>query len=73
MTPASEEHRYPERPLEVVGGLFLAQEIDVEQVIAEIDVQRDRIRQQESIAGAEIDGEPVIAGKRRRAEADTDI
>ena len=39
MNPASEEYRYAERALEVVGGLFFAEQIDVKQEITEIDVQ----------------------------------
>ena len=37
VNPASEEHGHADRSLKIVGGFFLTQQIDVEQVIAEIN------------------------------------
>ncbi len=73
MSGLSEEHRYAERPLEVVGGLFLAKQVDIEQVVPKIDMQRNGIGQQKAVAGAEINGKTVVAGKAGRAEAGADI
>jgi hypothetical protein len=38
VTPASEEDRDAEMTFEIVGGLFLAQQIDVKQVVTKIQV-----------------------------------
>jgi hypothetical protein len=43
VNPASEEHGDAEVSLKIVGGFFLAQQIDVEQVIAKIGMKSDRI------------------------------
>lgn len=55
--------------LEVVCRLLFTEKVDVEQVIAKIDVQCERIAQQEPETGAEVNGEAVVAGKARRPEA----
>ncbi len=73
MNPASEEHRYPEVPLEVMNRFFLAKQVDVEEMVAKINVQGHGIGQQEAVAGTEIDGEAVIACKARRAEPGNDV
>ena len=41
--PASEEDRHAQRTLKVVGSLLFAKKIDVEKVIAKIDVHCNRI------------------------------
>ena len=56
-----------------MGGLFLAEQVDIEQVVPEIDMQSNRIGQQKAVAGAEIDGKTVIAGEAGRAKAGADI
>ena len=40
---ASEEHGDAEVSLKIMGGFFLAEQIDVEQVIAKIGMKSDRI------------------------------
>ena len=50
MTPASEEHRDADVTFEVVGRLFLAKEIDIKQVVAEVEAQGDRVVQQEAVS-----------------------
>ena len=63
MTPASEEHRNADVAFQIVSGLFLTQEVDVKQVIAEVDVNRHRVVQQEAIARTEIHGKAIITSK----------
>ncbi len=45
VTAASEEHRETEVTFKIVRRLFFAQQIDIEQVIPEIEMQRDRVCQ----------------------------
>ena len=54
--------------LEVVDRFLLAKEIDIEQVIAKVDVQGNRIGKQEAIACSDIDREPVITCETRRTQ-----
>jgi hypothetical protein len=56
-----------------MGGLFLAKQVDIEQVVPEVDMQGNRIGQQEAVAGAEIDGKTVVAGKAGRTEPGADV
>lgn len=61
----SEKNGQSEMALEVMHGLLLTQQVGVEQVIAEIEVQGNRIRQQETHTGAEVHGEAIVAAERR--------
>ena len=73
MNPASEEHRHTQSTLQVVCGFLLTEKVDIEQVIAKIYVQRDRIGHQEAIPGTEVHRELVVTGKRRRTKPRDDI
>ena len=41
VNPASEEDRQAQRAFEVMGSLLLAEEVDIEQMVTEIDMHRD--------------------------------
>jgi len=43
VNPASEEHGHTEVTFKIMGGFFLAQQIDVKQVIPKVDVKGDRV------------------------------
>ena len=73
MIPASEEHRDAERTFEVMGRLFLTKKVDIEQVVPKIDMQGNRIGQQKTVSGAEIDGKTIIAGEAGRTKAGADV
>ena len=62
MIVSSEEHRNAEGALQIVRRLFLTEDVDVEQVVAKIDMQRDAVVQQEPEARTEIDVYCAIGG-----------
>ena len=68
MTSASEEHRDAEVAFQIVSCLLFAEKIDIEQVIAEIEVQCHRVVQQEAVTRPKVDGKAIVACERRRAK-----
>jgi len=56
-----------------VGRLFLTKKVDIEQVVPKIDMQGNRIGQQQAVSSAEIDGKTIITGEAGRTKAGADI
>src|SRR5262245_20262938 len=68
-----EKERDAERRFEVVGRLLLPQQIDVENVIANVAVHGEPIERHQSHPDAEIDREPIVAGELRLADPADDV
>ena len=73
MIPASEEHRHTKRSFEIVRCLFPTQDVDIEQVIAEIDVKGDRVSEQEPKTRAEVDCKSIVISEICRAQTGDQI
>src|SRR6478736_4968185 len=69
LSPASEEHGCAEMGHEVVGELVLAEQIRLEDDVLHIDVNRQPVRRQIALPGAEIHRETLVSREFRAADA----
>src|SRR6185312_2630666 len=63
--PKLEEERDAHMRTEVVGRLRLAKQIDVEDLIADVGVNREPIQRHQANAETHVQREPVVAGELR--------
>src|SRR6187402_571583 len=65
----SEEHGRSQIRAKVVGELVLAEQVRLEDDVLHIDVNRQPVRRQNAISGAEIHGETLVSREFRAADA----